>query len=355
MLISPAPKTQYPSIPMETTAGTVLIMRRSIHTFLQNYHYGTAAALLCFPFSAAILLSQALILPVSPLLPTVHSHLRSLFDAAGFPPSSEFFAILSLKLSQTITSSILVLPFTLSFLLLSKAFIIQALILNHHDYKPPPNPSWRQASDSSFLSVYSSILLTQVCNSLVILSANATCFFLLFLAFTTISPTSLLVLLLLSATAAFVYSIILANALIVCSLALVSSGMDKCGGYLAILKACVLIRGRSATALALAVPVNMALGAAEALFQYRVVRAYYRAQGSLFCVVLEGILIAYLYSIIIVIDTIVGCVLFKSCKRAHQIDQERRNNSNWSVGNIKEEEEDYTSTRATLNILAELA
>ncbi|KAL6995148.1 hypothetical protein U1Q18_005284 [Sarracenia purpurea var. burkii] len=307
----------YPQIPMERTGK---ILRKSIHTFLQNYQYFTTTSLiLAFPFSASFLLSQALS-PSSPLLPTIQNRLRSLFDASGFPPSSEFFTILNLKLSQTLASSILVLPFTLSFLLMAKASIIQAL--NHHKHHLQP-------SYSSFLSVYNPILLTQICNFFVVLSSNATCFFLLSFAFTCLesfgyssSPSSILFL---SATGAVFYSIILAHTLIVCNLALVSSGMDKRGGSIAILKACVLIKGRTATALALALPANMALAAVEALFQYRVVRAYYAADRSFSSMALEWVFIAHLYSIVIVIDTIVTCVFFKSCKIAcGLLDQEER-------------------------------
>ncbi|PSS07944.1 L-arabinose transport system permease protein like [Actinidia chinensis var. chinensis] len=294
------------------------ILRKSIHTFLKNYQFFTTTSLLlALPFSLAILLSQALV-PFSLLLPTIHNRLRSLFDAADFPPSSEFFTILNLKLSQTITSSILVLPFTLSFLLMSKATIIHSL--NHH--KPSLNPSF-----SSFVSIFNPMLFTQVCNFFIILSANATCFFLLCIAFNFLeglgysSPKTLLFV---SAFGGVLYSIVLANALIACNLALVSSGMERCGGYIAILKACVLLRGKTSTALVLAIPVNMALGAVEALFQYRVVRAYYTNRSPTCSMALEGIFIAYLYSMVIVIDTIVSCVLFKSCKSDFQLDQERR-------------------------------
>ncbi|KAF5957661.1 hypothetical protein HYC85_004886 [Camellia sinensis] len=300
---------EYPSIPMGRTRK---ILRTSIHTFLKNYQYFTiTSSLLSLPFSASVLLSQTFV-PFSPLLPTIYHRLRSLFDAASFPPSSQFFTILNLKLSQTITSSILVLPFTLSFLLFAKASVIQAL----HHHKPPLRHSL-----ASFISIYNPILLTQICNSIVILSANATCFSLLFLAFNFLegfgfsSPNSLLFL---SATGAVMYSVILANAFIICNLALVLSGVDKCGGFQAILKACVLIRGRTATALALALPANMALAAIEALFQYRVVRAYYFTKSSNSSTALEGMFIAYLYSIIVVIDTIVTYVFFKSCKSAYR-------------------------------------
>lgn len=293
------------------------IIRRSIYTFLSNYQYFTSAALLAVPFSASLLLSQALV-PYLSLLPTVQNRLQALFYAAGFPPSSEFFTILSLKLSQTITSSILVLPFTLSFLLIAKASIIQAL---NHPQKPSP-----QLKLPSFISLYSPLLHTQFCNSLFVLSANATCFTILFVAFNIFdgfdllsSPKSILFS---SATAAVVYSIILANALIISNLALVLSGMERSGGYISILKACVLIRGRNSTALSLALPLSMALAAVEALFQYRVVGAYSRTGFPTCSMALEWMFIAYLYSIFIVLDTIVGCLFFKSCKTAFLIEDQ---------------------------------
>lgn len=74
------------------------------------------------------------------------------------------------------------------------------------------------------------------------------------------------------------------------------------------------------TALALAIPVNMVLVAVEALFHYRVVRAFNTASYS---TAFEGIFIAWVYTIIMVIDTIVNYKFFKSCKRGFQIDEER--------------------------------
>ncbi|XVF09017.1 hypothetical protein REPUB_Repub07fG0054200 [Reevesia pubescens] len=294
------------------------ILRRSIYTFLQNYQYLTAtAAILVFPYSASILLSQIFV-PSFPLLPTIHNRLRILFQAAGFPSSSEFFTVLSFKISQTISSSIFALPFTLSFLLIAKASVIQ--LLNQHKPNFP-------LSFSSVISLYKPLLATYICNFLLLLSANATAFSLLFFAFNFLEGfgfSSRNWLLFLSASGAVVYSIILANALIICNLALVSSGMERSGGYLAILKACVLIRGKTSTALTLAVPVNLVLAAIEALFHYRIVRAYHTGDITSFPMALEGILIAYIYSTFVVLDTLVSCIFFKSCKSSCFIEQESR-------------------------------
>ncbi|QCD80844.1 uncharacterized protein LOC114176984 [Vigna unguiculata] len=315
------------------------ILRTSIHSFLRNYHYFTStAAFLAFPFSASILLSQALVPTPSSLLPQIYTRLRILFDAAGFPSSSQFFTILNLKVSQTITSSILTLPFSLTFLLIAKAFIIQAL--NHH--KPTLHPSF-----NSLLSLYKPLLHTFFCNCFLILSANATSFGLMFLAFSFIesfsyfsSPGNLI--LFVSVSGAVLFSVILANALVICNMALALSGMEGHGGYFAILKACLLLRGRTSMALFLALPVNVALAAIEALFQFRIVRPYHVAGIAGPCVALEGIFIAYLYSIFIILDTIVSCIFYKSVKTGLWIHQEDK--YLFRIGFPDEDQYGYMST-----------
>ncbi|XP_042497536.1 uncharacterized protein LOC122076282 [Macadamia integrifolia] len=320
---------------------TSKIIRRSIYTFLKNYHYFTStAAILAFPASVSILLSESLVPCLLPLLSVIHVRLQTLFDAAGFPPSSQFFSFLNLKLSQTISSSILSIPFTLSFLLLAKACVIHAL--HHHKQKPSLQPSF-----SSSLSLYAPLLVTHLCNSFVIISANAATFSLLFLAFNILdasgfsSPTTVLII---SAAAAIVYSVILANALIVCNLSLVIAGTENCSGFLAILKACVLIRGRASTALSLALPVNLGLALVEALFQYRIVRVVNHSDRLSSSIVLEGMFIAYLYSLFILLDTIASCILFKSLKSSSPMDPERR--YVYPEQKIGEEEDDtYTYSK----------
>ncbi|XP_050121929.1 uncharacterized protein LOC126599575 [Malus sylvestris] len=303
------------------------IIRKSVHTFLLNYQYFTSiAAVIALPFSASVLISQALLPSSFALLPAVYNRLHSLFDVAGFPPSLEFFTILNNKLSQTITSSIFTFPFSLTFLLITKAFVIQSL--SHHQ---KPNTS-SHPSFLSTISLYTPLLHTHVYNSFLILSANATVFSLLFIAFNVLeglgfsSPNTLLFL---SVSGAVLYSIVLSNALIICNLALVLSGAQKSGGYLAILKACLLIRGRTSTALCLALPVSLTLAAVEALFQYRIVRAYHFAGKLGSSMAMEGVFLAYLYSILVVLDITVSFMFLQSCKPSsrrieHRDDEESR-------------------------------
>ncbi|KAL6013669.1 hypothetical protein ACLOJK_004167 [Asimina triloba] len=289
------------------------IIRRSVHMFLKKYnHFTWIAVFLLSPFSASVLLSQAL--PYSlPLLQVIHSRLLLLFDAAGFPSSSQLFSILKLKLSQTITSSVLILPFTFFFLLSAKASIIQAL-------QSTPLLHGR-VFISSVLQLYHSLLLTYVCNCIVIIAANASAFALSFLIFNCLDAfgfSSPYILLLISATSGVLYSIILANAIVICNMAIVVSGMENCSGYTAILRACALIQGKAATAVALALPSNLGFAAIEALFMVRVVKAYQQFNQFSLSLASEAVLIAYLYSIFVVLDTVMGCMFYKSCKSGSQ-------------------------------------
>ncbi|XP_039064490.1 uncharacterized protein LOC120209596 [Hibiscus syriacus] len=297
------PRTQ-----MEKSAS---ILRRSIFTFLQNYHFFTLTpALLAFPYSVSLLLSQIFV-PSSSLLQSIHARLDDLFQASGFPYSSDFFTLLSLKLSQTICFSVFALPFTFSFFLVAKASVIELCFRQGRTSKKP-------CLFSSVLSLYKPLLETQICNFLLIISADATALSVLFFGFNLINGLGLSSpgwLHLMSAFGAVFYSLILANAFVISNIALVSTGKDKSGGYLSILKACVVIKGRTSTALSLALPWNLALAGIEALFHYRVVRSYGSDDFGWFSMASEGILIAYLYSMVLVLDTVVSCSFFDSCTR----------------------------------------
>ncbi|CAH2044040.1 unnamed protein product [Thlaspi arvense] len=290
------------------------IMRRSIHTFLQNYHRATTAAAVVLPFSAALLLSQPFFSSSSSSL---HARLNTLFRGAGFSSSLDFFNILSLKLSQTISSSLFTLPFSLTFLLFSKAYIIKLLSSN--------------PEESSVY--YLRLLRTYICNTFFLISANASAFALFFLAFNLLESfgfSSRNFYTFFSLSSAIIYSIILANAFVISNLALVSSTSSSSGGYTTILKACLMIRGRTSTALALALPTNLGLAGVEALFQYRVVKSYYERDRDIASIALEGTFIAYLYAIFLVLDTIVNFLFYQSCIKNDE-DQKMSREDEYSI------------------------
>ncbi|KAL3617952.1 hypothetical protein CASFOL_038273 [Castilleja foliolosa] len=283
---------------MATT--TAKILRKSIFSFLRNYQYYTfTPTLVAFPYAVSYLLTQSLV-SSSDLFPLVHARLRSVFLSAGFSLSPQIFEFLILKLSQTILTFLLVSPLTFSSLLLSRASVI---VRNR-------NPTFLFRAP-----LFNPLLITQLCSTLVMLAANATCFVFFALCFNFLDILGLSssrgYMLFLSA---LIYSVVIANTYVICNLASIMSVMENRGGFILILKACFMMKGKTTTALSLAVIMNTGLAAVEALFEYRVVRAYNRRDldsNSGFLVSMEGGFIAMLYALFLVLDAVVGCTFLE--------------------------------------------
>ncbi|KAE8776636.1 hypothetical protein D1007_50752 [Hordeum vulgare] len=302
------------------------VMRAAVAAFFNGYHcFSPVAAMLALPFSAAVLASQAVATsPSSPsgaVLRGVSSRLRGMFHAAGFPPSS-FFALLNGKLSQTVFTYAATLPAALTFLLLAKACV--AGVLRADD--PAAREQRRRRGRVSLppwgavARAYPALVATHLVGSFAMLSANAAAFSLLFLAFGAadlLGCTSRASTLALSAAGAIAYSVAVGVATVVCNLAVVVAAMEeRCAGQAAVLRACVLIRGRVPTALALALPTNLGMAAAEALFQLRVVSQRRKAGRLAPGVAGEAFSIAYIHALCVVLEIIVSCMFYRSCRRS---------------------------------------
>ncbi|KAJ3685555.1 hypothetical protein LUZ61_014719 [Rhynchospora tenuis] len=286
------------------------VIRSSINGFFKGYNaFTTIAAIFVFPASLSVLLSESLIPSSTSVVSALSIRLRSLFQAAGFP-ETKFFSLLNIKLSQTIFSFCMSLPFTLTFLLLAKSCVIQ-IFRDSPRYGQLVVPHF-----SKFLPIYPSLFSTHIFSIFVFLSSNVTSFSLLFVLFNCAdlfglkSDTSVI---LLSAIGAIVYSVFIATTTVICNLATIISGMENCDGYMSILKACILTRGRIATALALALPTNIGMTVMEALFQFRIMRQY-RISGNFSPAIMwEAFSITYIHSVLMVFEIIVSCMYYRRC------------------------------------------
>jgi hypothetical protein len=125
----------------------------------------------------------------------------------------------------------------------------------------------------------------------------------------------------LSASGAILYSLAVGVATVVCNLAVVVAAMERGhAGHEAVLRACVLIRGRVSTALVLALPTILGLAAAEALFQLRVVAPHRRAGRLEPGVAGEAFSIAYIHALCVVLEIVVGCMFYRSCTKREAAD-----------------------------------
>ncbi|KAL0013972.1 hypothetical protein SO802_001041 [Lithocarpus litseifolius] len=291
-----------PSVLMERTGK---IIRLSIFTFLKDFQYFTTTpVLLMLPFSVSVLLSQT-VYPTSPPSLIIHAHFKSLFHAAGFSSPSLLDSLINPNLSQTMFNYIISLPFILTSLVISKASIIQALN-DHQTSLPPPFPS--------FILLYKPLLITHLWNLIINITINMA-------AFNAIKAFGLSNDPIFSLVTRIVLYTILTNIVVVCNLALVVTGMGKCTGYMAIHKAFLLRRGTNSMALLLALPLSFGLAAIEALYRFRIVRAYQLYGRPSVSMTLEGLFIACLYSLLITLDTIACCLLFKSCRSNFSMDE----------------------------------
>ncbi|MFS7952509.1 hypothetical protein Hanom_Chr07g00607791 [Helianthus anomalus] len=177
--------------------------------------------------------------------------------------------------------------------------------------KPPP-----------FTAIYTSIFHTQLWTSFLIISANATSLFVLFIALNFLETlkifSSSTLITLFSTIGGIAYFIGIASFMIICNMALVLSGMETKGGFISILKACVMIKRRTATALSLALCINISLARIKALFFHFWMESCYvnssTSNPSIPLVVLVVLLLIYLYSVIITLETITSCIFYNSCK-----------------------------------------
>ncbi|EXB38032.1 hypothetical protein L484_020951 [Morus notabilis] len=268
---------EFPSDPMERTEK---IMRKSVSTFLKHFHYFTTTpVLLVLPFSSSVLISQ-------PLFSSSASSKFSLFL------SHDHFS------RSFISPSIFVIPFALSSLLIAKASVI-----NRHKLASS------QATSLSFLSLYRPLLLTHLLNIILCISIHITSTFLLLIIIHSLGSFGFFTAIFRTVCGIFLYAFV-TNIILLCNLALVVAGMENCSGCKAIYRAYLLRKGKNSMALIFwAFLTNLGLASVEALFCFRLVRPHQRPSLS---IALEGLLIAYLYSIIIVLDTIACCFFIKS-------------------------------------------
>ncbi|TXG57602.1 hypothetical protein EZV62_015431 [Acer yangbiense] len=88
------------------------------------------------------------------------------------------------------------------------------------------------------------------------------------------------------------------NMLVISNLALVVAGMEDCKWFEAIYKACLLRKGNHSMALLVAFPTNLGFAAIDGLFRFQVLQVYHSLGRLSATLALEGVLIAYLYSIL---------------------------------------------------------
>ncbi|XP_078430263.1 uncharacterized protein LOC144702194 [Wolffia australiana] len=272
-----------------------IILRRAVFSFFQGYQsFSSGPALLAMPVSLGLLLSGTTALTSSTVMAAAQTRLSALFAAAGLPTGSSVFSFSSLKLAQTAVSSVLILPLVLTFLVFAQARVI-ALVFG------------------KTTNLYLRLLRIHLCLFVVVLAANGAAFVAVSAAVgcaAALGAESERLVMGICGCVGLLYVVLLAKSLVVGKLAMVVAGAGNCGSsFCAVVRACLLLRRREAAALWLAVFSSLTMAGAEAVFQVRVA-----AKGLTPATIGEATTISYIYSLLLVLDTLISCVLFKSCQ-----------------------------------------
>lgn len=108
-----------------------------------------------------------------------------------------------------------------------------------------------------------------------------------------------------------VFSVVFANAIIVCNVAVVISVLEDASGPQALLRSSVLIRGQTQVGLLMYLGTTIGMTFVQGLFEHRVKTLSYGDGSSR---IWEGPLLVIMYSFVVLIDSMMNAVFYFSCR-----------------------------------------
>uniref|UniRef100_A0A7N0V7N4 Son of sevenless n=1 Tax=Kalanchoe fedtschenkoi TaxID=63787 RepID=A0A7N0V7N4_KALFE len=108
-----------------------------------------------------------------------------------------------------------------------------------------------------------------------------------------------------------VFSVVFANCIIICNIAIVISVLEDVSGPQALLRSSVLIRGQTQVGLLIFLGSTIGMAFVEGLFEHRVKTLSYGDGSSR---VWEGPLLVIMYSVVVLIDMMMSAVFYYRCK-----------------------------------------
>ncbi|CAK7326139.1 unnamed protein product [Dovyalis caffra] len=107
------------------------------------------------------------------------------------------------------------------------------------------------------------------------------------------------------------FSVVFANAIIICNIAVVISVLEDVSGPQALLRSSVLIRGQTQVGLLIFLGSTIGMAFIEGLFEHRVKTLSYGDGSSR---IWEGPLLVVMYSFVVLIDMMMSAVFYYSCR-----------------------------------------
>ncbi|GMN41918.1 hypothetical protein TIFTF001_011141 [Ficus carica] len=283
---------------LEILRETVRILRYNSSGFM------AITALLICPVSA-VFLSNVLVDQL--LVRRLTVRLLLIAKSSGLP-LRPFIKQSCQRFAEMAISSVMCFPLYVSLFLLSKAAVVYSVDCSY---------SRKQFDSSKFFAIVRKIwrrlVSTYVWVSMVIVGC-ITLFFIILAAVCNIlsiirSPPDVVVYA--AIAVGLVFSVVFANAVIICSIAVVISVLEDVSGPEALLRSGVLIKGQ--THVGLLIFLGSAIGTAfvEGLFEHRVKTLSYGDGSSR---IWEGPLLVLMNSFVVLIDSMMSAVFYYSCR-----------------------------------------
>ncbi|KAK9063614.1 hypothetical protein SSX86_017485 [Deinandra increscens subsp. villosa] len=283
---------------LEILRETIRILRYNLSGFM-----AIGAVLIC-PVSA-VLLSNVLV--DQSLVKQLSVRLLLVAKSSGLPlgPAVEHSCQ---KFSETAVSTVMCFPLYITLLLISKAAVVYTVDCTYS----------RKTFDSSkFYIIVSKIWRRVVTTYLLVCTVIIGCLvsFLVLLAgagiLLSVIGFSRDLIAYTAVLFGLLFSVVFANAVIICDLSMVISVLEDVSGSEALVRSSVLIRGQTQVGLMIFLGSTIGMAFIEGLFEHRVKTLSYGDGSSR---IWEGPLLVIMYSFVVLIDFMMSTVFYFSCK-----------------------------------------
>ncbi|PIN02302.1 hypothetical protein CDL12_25188 [Handroanthus impetiginosus] len=283
---------------LEILRETVRILRYNSTGFM------TIVALLICPVSA-VLLSNVLV--DESLVKRLTLRLLLIAKSSGLPLNS-FIKHSCQKFSEMAVSVTMCFPLFVTLSLLSKAAVVYSVDCTYSRKKFDPSKFYVIIS-----KIWNRIVLTYlwVC---AVLSGCVSLFLVLLVAVSSvflIMGFSSDLIIYAAMFVGLIFSVVLANAIIICNIAVVISVLEDVSGPQALIRSSLLIRGQTQVGLLIFLGSTIGMAFVEGLFEHRVKTLSYGDGSSR---IWEGPLLVLMYSFVVLIDSMMSTVFYFSCK-----------------------------------------
>ncbi|KAJ4962740.1 hypothetical protein NE237_022679 [Protea cynaroides] len=283
---------------LEILRETVRILRYNSSVFM------VIAAVLIFPVSA-VFLSNVLI--DQSVVKRLTIRLLLVAQSTGLP-LKPYASQWCQRLSEMALEAAFCFPLYITFSLLSKAAIVYSVDCTY---------SRKRFDVSKFFSIiikiWKRLMSTYTWACMVIVGCLALFLVLLVVVCNVFSiagcPSDLIVYP--AVMVGLVFSVVFANAIIICNLAIVISVLEDVWGPQALLRSSILIRGNTQVGLLIFLMSILGTTFVEGLFEHRVKTLSYGDGSSR---IWEGPLLVFLHSFVVLIDSMMTAVFYFSCR-----------------------------------------